>query len=251
MSTIPIFFPSMLQKATTQIDTKMHIVAGSIVKTVLINPLKNKEAILRAFKEAKKAVFSSSAKERLKRSGHEFIAILDFDHNASLVVDAMEEAKKAVFSSSAKERLKRSGHEFLAILDFDHNASLVVDAMEEALKTVFSSHGKKRLIAAHAEMSFHPQSDIAFERWCCQYPLISSKIDQMTSRIWASLYAIESLAKVVVIQLSMLVDKYIKNTFLKEKHVALNSQLSSFCHSVYAIFNPQESKLHFRESKNA
>jgi hypothetical protein len=207
----------------------------------LINPLKNKEAILKACKEAKTTVFSLS--------GHKIL--LNLANEAVYIAHACKEAKKTVFSPSAKARLKRSGHEFLVSLDFDHNAGLVVDAMEEALKTVFSSQGKRRLIAAHAEMSFRPQSDIAFERWCCQYPLISSKIDQMTSRIWASIYAIESLAKVVVIRLSMLVDKYIKNTFLKEKHVALNSQLSSFCHSVYAIFNPQESRLHFRESKNA
>jgi hypothetical protein len=239
MST-PIFSSSLFQKATTQIDTKMQVVSGNIVKIILINPLKNKEAILRACKEAKKTVFSLS--------GHKIL--LNFAHEVAHIAHACKEAKKTVFSSSAKARLKRSGHEFLADLNFDHNAGLVVDAMEEAFKTVFSSQGERRLMAAHAEMSFLPQSDIAFERWCCQYPLISSKTDQMTSRIWASIYAIESLAKVVVIRLSMLVDKYIKNTFLKEKHVALNSQLSSFCHSVYAIFNPQESRLHFRESKN-
>lgn len=231
-----IFSSSLFQKATTQIDTKMHVIAGSIVKTILINPLKNKEAVLRACKGAKKTVFSLSSRKFL------FLA-----NEVAHIAHACKEAKKTVFSPGAKVRLIRSGHEFLADLDFDHNAGLVVDAMEEAIKTVFSSYGKKRLIAAHIEMSFYPQSNIAFERWCCQYPFISSKTDQLTSRIWASIYAIESLAKVIVIQFSILVDKYTKNIFIKKKHVALNPQLDSFCYSVYAIFNPQKSRVHFRE----
>ncbi len=150
MSTLPIFSSSMLQKATTQIDTKMHVIAGSIVKVVLINPLKNKKAILRACKKTKKNVFSLSSRKFL----------LHFANEATQIAHACKEAKKTVFSSNARASLKRSGHEFLADLDFAHNAGLVVDAMEEAIKTVFSSHGKKRLMAAHAEMSFYPQSDI-------------------------------------------------------------------------------------------
>ncbi len=95
------------------------------------------------------------------------------------------------------------------------------------------------------------RGEVAFERWYYHYqPEAATKeLGQLSSRVWALAYTIESAVKAVIVALSLLAYAYMQNEpEIERRCEVLKAQGSSLLYSACAVLTPEVARDAFKEA---
>lgn len=105
--------------------------------------------------------------------------------------------------------------------------------------------------AADTSQKAFLRGEVAFERWYYHYqPAAATKeLGQLSSRVWALAYAVESAVKVIIVAFSVLAYAYMENEpEIERRCEALKAQGSSLFYSVCAVLIPEIARDAFKEA---
>lgn len=95
------------------------------------------------------------------------------------------------------------------------------------------------------------RGEVAFERWYFHYQPASAtkELGQVSSRVWAVAYTIESFIKTFTVAISILLYAYMQNeSEIDTRTEVLISQGNSLFYSLVAVIHPETARENFKEA---